>query len=91
MLNTATIVGGGHRSRTFLNLLANFFHSPTFLKHLSPLRAVLRLFIFAFRLLILQYIPRQFFRNETPLLQKKNTSRLNEEQLASRKFNNRSS
>ena len=27
---TATVFGRGHRSRTLLNLLGDFFHSPTF-------------------------------------------------------------
>ena len=32
LTETATIVGRGHRFRTLRNLLASFFHSPTFWK-----------------------------------------------------------
>ena len=49
MLKTATILGLGNRSRTLLNLLARFFHSPIFLKkffHHSVL-----FFLFSFSLL----------------------------------------
>ena len=35
MHETATVFGGGHRSRTLLNLLGTFFHSSTFWKRSS--------------------------------------------------------
>ena len=61
--------GRGHRSRTFLNLLGNFIHSPTFWKPSSSTPCFSSSFHFRSCLLILRYIPCQLSRNETPLLQ----------------------
>jgi len=47
MLKTATIVGRGHRSRTLQIYLQVSFIRPLFENVLSPLRAILRVFIFA--------------------------------------------
>ena len=74
MFKTAAIVGRGHRSQTLPNLLASFFHSPTFWKHSLTTPSCSSCFHFCSRLLILRYIPRQLSRNETPLLQKNNFS-----------------
>ena len=72
MLKTATIVGRGHRSRTLLNLLATFFHLPTFWERSFTTSCYFSYFHFPSYPLILRYIPRQLSRNETPLLQKNN-------------------
>ena len=73
MLKTAIIVGQGHLS---LNLLASFFHPPTFCTRSLITPCCSSCFHFLYCPLILPYIPGQLFRNETPLLQKK-TSHLN--------------
>ena len=55
---TVTIVGRGHRSRTLLNLLASFFHSPTFRKRSFTTPCCSSCFHFPSGPLILRYIPR---------------------------------
>ena len=72
MPKTATVVGRGHRSRTLLNLLASFFHSPTFWKRSFTTPCYSSCFHSPYCPLIVRYIPRQLSRNETPLLQKNN-------------------
>ena len=74
MLKTATIVGRGHRSHILLNLLANFFHLPTFWERSFTTSSYFSCFHFPSYPLILRYIPRQLSRNETPFLQKNNFS-----------------
>ena len=63
------LVEDWHRSRTLLNLLGNFIHSPTFWKRSSSTPCFTSCFHFRSYLLILRYNPRQLSRNETPLLQ----------------------
>ena len=72
MPKTVTVVGRGHRSRTLLNLLASFFHSPTFWKRSFTWPCYSLCFQFRSCRLILRYIPRQLSRNETRLLQTNN-------------------
>ena len=90
MLKTATIVGGGHHSRTFLNWLQVCFIRPLFKTSFTN-SCCSSCFHFHPWPLILQYIPRQHFSKQDAIVKEKTTSRLNEEQLSSRKFNNRSS
>ena len=56
MLKTATIVGGGHRFRTFLNLLPSFFHLPVFWKRSFTTPCCSSCFHFCSCPLILRYI-----------------------------------
>ena len=78
MLKTATIVGGGHRFRTFLNLLASFFHLPVFWKRSFATRCCSSCFHFCSCPLILRYIflvnylqaRRHCYRKTTPPLSK---------------------
>ena len=87
MLKTVAIVGQGHCSCTLLNLLASFFHSPTFWKCSLTNPCCSSCFHFHSCPLILKYIPHQLSRNKQPQCYRKATSPFNQSLLSNQRTN----